>query len=137
VCAHPNAAAEQHDMLIVSRSETYVAPHRHPAKTETCLVIEGEADALLFDEQGQLADLLAMGPAGSGRPFFYRMPANRFHSLVIRSEALVFVESTKGPFRAEDTEFASWAPGSERTEAGRSYLSATVDRYRVSRGRRF
>ena len=97
LCAHPAPEADQHDMLIVSLHDTYVAPHRHP-KSEGFVVIEGEADLLLFEADGRLARRITMGPASSGLPMFYRMPAGRYHSLAIRSEVLVFVESTRGPF---------------------------------------
>jgi len=50
-CAHPAPDAEQHDMLIVSHRDTYVAPHRHLEKSETFVVLEGAADIMLFGEQ--------------------------------------------------------------------------------------
>jgi len=124
ICAHPGPDADQHDMLIVSHRETYVAPHRHPAKSESFLVIEGEADVLLFESDGRLAARFTMGPCGSGHPFFYRMPAGRFHSLDIRSEWLVFAESTKGPFRPQETENAGWAPAPQESASGRTFMAA-------------
>jgi cupin fold WbuC family metalloprotein len=124
ICAHPGPDAEQHDMLIVSHRETYVAPHRHPAKSESFLVIEGETDVLLFESDGRLATRFTMGPCGSDHPFFYRMPAGRYHSLDIRSELLVFAESTKGPFRPEETENAAWAPAPHDAAAGQAFIAA-------------
>lgn len=121
LCAHPAADAVQHDMLIVSHRDTYVAPHRHLDKSETLLVIEGSAKVLLFDESGQPTRAFTMAPAATGKPFFYRMPARAFHSLLIESEFLVFVESTKGPFRREDSENAPWAPGPQDAEGGRQF----------------
>ena len=128
LCAHPRPEADQHDMLIVSHRDTYVAPHRHRNKSETMLVIEGRADAHLYSEAGDVERLLRMGPLGSGRTFFYRMPPNRFHGLRIVSELLVFVESTKGPFRAEDTENAPWAPAPEDAEAGHAFVADAFSR---------
>lgn len=122
LCAHTDPACAQHDMLIVSHRDTYVAPHRHLTKSETMLVLEGEADAYLFDEAGSLDSVLPMGPMGSGRTFFYRMPAGRFHGLRITSELLVFVESTLGPFRPEDSENAGWAPSPDQVDAGHRYM---------------
>ena len=124
LCAHPDAEADQHDMLIVSHRNTYVAPHRHLKKSETFLVLEGLANVVLFDEQGGVTETIAMGPVGSGRPFFYRMPKGQFHSLMIDSELLVFVESTKGPFVPQETENASWAPEPDRASDGRAYMAA-------------
>jgi cupin fold WbuC family metalloprotein len=124
LCAHPAPHATQHDMLIVSLRDTYVAPHRHPGKTESFVVIEGAADCLLFTEDGTLETVVPMAPAGTGQAFFYRMPSERFHSLRIRSPDLVFVESTIGPFRVEDTENAPWAPGPKDEAAGRAYIAS-------------
>ena len=124
ICAHPDPESDQHDMLIASHHETYVAPHRHRSKSESFLVIEGEADILLFEPDGRLANRFLMGPAGSRHPFFYRMPAGRYHSLDIHSELLVFAESTKGPFRPEDTQNAPWAPAPQDIAAGRAFIAA-------------
>ena len=124
ICAHPGPDADQHDMLIASHRDTYVAPHRHPSKSESFTVIEGEADLLLFEADGRLAGRIAMAPCGSGHPFFYRMPAGRYHGLDIRSELLVFAESTKGPFRPDDTQNAPWAPPPQELAAGRAFVTA-------------
>lgn len=123
LCAHPDTEAEQQDMLIVSHRETYVAPHRHLTKSETMLVLDGLADAYLFEPDGTLASVMPMGPLSSGRTFFYRMPAGRFHGLRIESEFLTFVESTKGPFRKSDSENAPWAPPPEDADAGMRFVA--------------
>jgi cupin fold WbuC family metalloprotein len=127
-CAHPSAEAEQHDMLIVSHRDTYIAPHRHFGKSETFTVLEGEVDIMLFDATGGVTELITMGAPASGKPFFYRMPPGQFHALSIRSELLVFLESTKGPFRADDSESAPWAPGANEAERGRAYIAAVMAR---------
>lgn len=123
VCAHPDAQAEQHDMLIASHRETYVAPHNHPKKTESLLILEGLVDILLFDDDGRPKERFSMGRANSGLPFMYRMPAGRFHSLIINTEVLLFMESTKGPFDVTQTTYADWAPAPDQIEAGRKYLA--------------
>jgi len=135
VCAHPSADADQHDMLIVSQKDTYVAPHRHMSKSESMLVLEGSANALLFSDDGARVQHLAMSAPGTNRPFFYRMPAGLYHSLAIESEFLVFVESTKGPFRLADTEFAPWAPVASDVVAGRAFIAALSGPEARDRGR--
>jgi cupin fold WbuC family metalloprotein len=125
-CAHPSANSDQHDMLIVSHRDTYIAPHRHFGKSETFTVLEGDVDIILFDEQGTVTELITMGAPSSGKPFFYRMPPGQFHALSIRSELLVFLESTKGPFRAADSENAPWAPGANEAAQGKAYIAAMM-----------
>jgi cupin fold WbuC family metalloprotein len=125
-CAHPTPDADQHDMLIVSHRDTYVAPHRHLDKSESFTILEGAALLLLFAESGAVRQIERMGAAASGRPFFYRMPPRQFHSLAIESELLVFLESAKGPFRADAMENAAWAPAANDAEEGRRYIAALV-----------
>jgi cupin fold WbuC family metalloprotein len=127
-CAHPSADCDQHDMLIVSHRDTYIAPHRHFGKSETFTVLEGDVDIILFDETGGVTALITMGAPASGKPFFYRMPPGQFHALSIRSELLVFLESTKGPFRPEDSESAPWAPGANDAAQGTAYIAAVMAR---------
>jgi cupin fold WbuC family metalloprotein len=86
-------------------------------------VLEGQCKTLLFDDNGKVAEVLAMADAGSGKPFFYRMPAMTYHSLDIQSECLVFVESALGPFDPKQTENAPWAPAPNQTGEGKRYIS--------------
>jgi cupin fold WbuC family metalloprotein len=129
LCAHPSPDAIQHDMLIVTRRESYVAPHRHPAKTETFVVLEGACKTLLFDANGAVADVLAMADADSGMPFFYRMPAMTYHALDIQSEYLVFVESALGPFDPAKTENAPWAPAPDQIAEGKRYIADVLKEF--------
>lgn len=125
-CAHASAGAEQHDMLIVSHRETYVTPHRHLDKSESFMILEGSVVILLFDDSGALQNTIDMGSYASGKPFFYRMPPGQFHSLSIKSELLVFIESTKGPFRADECENGAWAPGVDDAVEGRAYIASLL-----------
>ena len=134
LCAHPDPEAEQQDMLIVSHRDTYVAPHRHRVKSETMLVLDGLAEAYLFAPDGALTSVIPMGSLASGRTFFYRMPAGRFHGLRVESEFLTFVESTKGPFRKSTSENAPWAPGPDDSVAGMRFVA---DHARKAAGHEF
>ena len=124
LCFHADPAAAQQEMLIVMHRSSYVRPHRHSGKVETLTVVEGQCDALLFDETGQVTDLISMSPAAEGGGFFYRMPPGLFHSLNFRSEWLVYLETTIGPFDPSRSEAASWAPPETDAEAGHAYLSS-------------
>ena len=110
LCTHRGVTDPLHEMLIVHTNETYVRPHKHLGKSESFHVIEGEVDVVIFDEGGKVTDVIRMGSFASGRPFFYRIADPLFHTLLIRSPILVFHETTNGPFRREETVFASWAP---------------------------
>lgn len=110
LCAHTNPDDGLHEMLIVHGRNAYVRPHKHLGKTESIHIIEGLVDVVIFDNNGQITSVVSMGDYASGRTFYYRMAIPVFHTLIIRSDVLVFHETTKGPFDRRDTIFAPWAP---------------------------
>ena len=110
LCAHADNADRLHEMLIILARDTYIRPHRHFGKSESFHVIEGDADIVLFDEKGAIEEVIALGPVRSGRKFFYRLAAPRHHTVLIHSEWFLIHETTNGPFRPGDAEFAPWAP---------------------------
>ena len=123
LCAHDDVESRLHEMLIVHARDTYVRPHKHLGKSESFHVIEGDVDVVLFDDHGSVTDVIPMGAFSSGRPFFYRIAKPLFHTLLIRSAVLVFHETTGGPFRRNDTEFASWAPEEGDTAGVQRFLA--------------
>lgn len=110
LCAHATPEDNLHEMLIVHAQHTYVRPHRHRGKGESFLILEGEADVVLFDEAGGITGRIPMAPFAPGRIGYYRLREPRFHTLRIRSACLVFLEVTEGPFDPARTEFAPWSP---------------------------
>ena len=110
ICAHRDVADKLHEMLIVHTRDTYVRPHKHLGKSESFHLIEGAADVVVLDDQGNIADVITMGDYSSGKTFYYRMADPLYHTLLIRSEVIVFHEVTNGPFDRSDTLFAPWAP---------------------------
>jgi len=109
-------------MLIVHEKSCYVRPHKHIGKIESFHIIEGQADVILFDEDGNIKKVISMGDYSTGLKFYYRMPPNNYHTLLIKSDVLIFHEVTNGPFRSEDTIFAKWAPEETEGDAVIQYL---------------
>ena len=109
-CSHPSSDEKVHEMFIVHPKGAYVRPHKHLNKPESILIIEGEADYVIFDNEGNIKEKISMGSYQSDRPFYQSTREDVFHSLVIHSEWLVFLEVTQGPFKKEDTVFAEWSP---------------------------
>ena len=85
-------------------------PHKHLSKSESFHVIEGEGDVVLFTEDGDIQRVVRLGASGSGRDFYYRLSAGVYHTVAVRTELMVIHEVTNGPFRAEDTLYAPFAP---------------------------
>lgn len=125
--AHPGPDAVVHEMLIALARETYLQPHRHIDKSESFHVIEGTADVVVFDDDGDITDVVPLGPPGGGRCFYYRQSQTRFHTLVIHSPLFVIHETTNGPFAPERTVFAEWAPA-EGTAESRAYMEELRER---------
>lgn len=122
LCSHKNIDENIHEMLIVHTRDTYVRPHKHLNKIESFTIIEGEADVILFDEEGNVVETIKMGEYGSGLNFYYRIDDPYYHTLVIKSDVLVFHEVTNGPFDRSGTVFADWSPGESDQSAVTQYL---------------
>ena len=123
LCSHGNAADRLHEMIIVHEKGAFVPPHKHPGKSESTHIIEGLVDVIVFDDSGNIDRVIRMGDYLSGRTFFYRMSIPLFHTLRIRSDILVFHETTNGPFDRKDTVFAPWAPEENDIDAVNTFLS--------------
>lgn len=122
ICAHPDTANTLHEMLIFHPRGTYVRPHQHPGKSESFHVIEGEADVVLFNDQGEVTAIVEMGSYGSGKNFYYRLNRSSYHTLIIYTDHFIFHETTNGPFRREDTLFAPWAPQEKNAEEVKQFM---------------
>ena len=129
LCTHRGTGDAVHEMLIVHAASAYVRPHKHIGKAESFHVIEGRVDVVLFDDEGEVGDVIPMGEYASGLPFYYRIDQPVFHTLLIRSAVLVFHETTSGPFKREQTVFAAWSPDSEPAAVA-AYMSDVDSRAR-------
>jgi cupin fold WbuC family metalloprotein len=121
LCTHRSVDNPLHEMLIVHTKDTYVRPHKHIGKSESFHIIEGLVDVIIFDDSGNITDVINMGDYQSGRAFYQRIAGPYFHTLIIKSHVLVFHEITNGPFNREDTVFPPWAP--EDDTAGIQYIN--------------
>ena len=118
ICFHNGPNAAVHEMLIAHHRSCYVRPHRHLRNSESLTVIEGTANMLLFDDVGNIINNLRLEEAGNNDPFFCHIPSNKWHSLIIESEWLIFKEVAQGPFDPASSEFAPWSPpGNLRNDA--------------------
>lgn len=127
LCAHKDEDDALHEMFIVHMKETYVKPHKHLTKGESFHVVEGTADVILFDEIGNITDVIPMGDYTSARRFYYRLSDPSYHTVLITSEFLVFHESSNGPFRKADTVLAPWAPEENDRAAVRAFMEQLAE----------
>ena len=122
LCTHHETTDPVHEMFIVHAHGAYVRPHKHLGKSESFHIIEGMVDVVIFNETGEITNVFHMGDMQSGLDFYYRIDQPFFHSLVIRSELLVFHEITKGPFNREATVFADWSPRDEDVQGVNEFM---------------
>jgi len=110
LCVHKSINDNIHEMLIVHGKSCYVRPHKHLNKVESFHIIEGSANIILFNDVGVISQVIEMGDFSTGKNFFYRLPPSHYHTIIIKSDVLVFHETTNGPFRPDETIWADWAP---------------------------
>lgn len=110
LCMHKDTDALVHEMIIVHSNGTYVEPHKHINKSESFHVIEGLVDLFFFDEDGKVIKITSMGDWSSGKVFYHRISGPIYHTLIVKSDIVVFQETTRGPFDRSNTVWASWAP---------------------------
>lgn len=126
-CAHKSIENNLHEMFIVHTNDTYVRPHKHLNKDESLHIIEGLVDIIIFKDDGDIINVIQMGDYLSGKKFYLRMSDSYYHSMIIRSEFLVFHEVTTGPFRKSDTVFPAWSPDEEDYNATRKFRTELAD----------
>lgn len=117
LCTHSAPSDVMHEMFIVHAKDAYVRPHRHLLRREGLTVLEGEADMVIFDDDGKVAGAAKMNELD----FYQRINLPLYHMLLIRSEFLVFHEATSGPFSRTDSEFAPWSPADDDPIAVRAF----------------
>ncbi len=122
VCCHRSLEDSPQEMIICLEPRTYIRPHRHFGRAESGLALQGVADAVFFDDHGNITDVWPMSTFDSGKRFFYRIQEPVFHCLVVRDGAFVFHEVSTGPFSRDSSEFAPWSPPEEDTEAVSRFL---------------
>ena len=127
---HSGPGDNPHRFLNVLLRGTYIRPHRHldPPKPESFLVLEGMADAILFDDHGAITDRFQLGAeSAEGRLWGIDIPPGVWHTILARTARAVCFEVKPGPWvAANDKEFATWAPAENDPEAA-AYGRALLD----------
>jgi len=77
---------------------------------------------VLLDDSGKVVEVVPMGDYASGRKFYYRLADPFYHTLLIRSDWLVFHEITNGPFKRDDTIFAPWSPELDDVAGAKQFM---------------
>ena len=117
LCSHPGIDDALHEMIIVHHKGNYIPPHKHPGKSESFHIVEGCLMVVVFDDNGDIHDVIEMSERKVMEGlFYYRLSKSLFHTVIPCSSIVVFHETTNGPFRRQDMIFAKWAPGENDPE---------------------
>ena len=87
------------------------------------LVIDGEVDYIMFNNEGRVDNVVKMGNFESKKPFYQTIRKDKFHTLIIKSEWLVFLEITNGPFDKDNIVYAEWSPKESNTLSVEVFLN--------------
>jgi cupin fold WbuC family metalloprotein len=132
ICTHKSVNERLHEMFVIYSKDTYVRANRHHGKDESVFVIRGEADFIFFSDDGRITQVVHMGDVKSGKAYYCRVPAEVYHTIIIRSDEIVLFEATPGPFNPADTSYADWAPPESDKAAVSAYI-AGLDRQIIKR----
>lgn len=122
ICLHKDTEDRLHEMLIVHTKDAYIRPHKHFKKSESLYVIEGSADAVIFDDNGEITETIHLGDYNSGKTFYYRISKPLYHTLLIKTKTFIFHEVTNGPFNRVYTTFAEWSPAEDDTKGAACFM---------------
>jgi len=114
ICAHKKTDDLLHEMLIAISSDSYIRPHRHANKAESFHLIEGNADIVVFFDDGSINEIIKLGKEDN---FYYRLDSPYYHTLLINSPYLIIHEITNGPFDNSESDFAGFSPFEGSKEA--------------------
>lgn len=101
LCVHKSKKEIIHQMFIVHPKNYYVQPHKHN-REESMLILKGKVDVIFFNKFGKIYRKIEMGEYNTGKAFYYKLPKNTSHTLKIKSKNLIFLEITRGPFKAKN-----------------------------------
>lgn len=83
-------------MLNAIEPGTEVPIHRHPKTSETCLIVRGRAEQLLFDDMGKVTDRLIIEPGSNCVGI--NINAGQWHKIVALESGTVIFEAKDGAY---------------------------------------
>lgn len=123
LCLHNDNNHAVHEMFIVHPKDAYVKPHKHIQKSESLFVLKGEVDYVTFDDYGKINKVFHLNCLAKKGQSFISLRKDIFHTMIVKSQWLVFLETTSGPFKKNETVFSSWSPNEEDTTEVKKYIS--------------
>jgi cupin fold WbuC family metalloprotein len=129
ILMHPNSTSKLHEMYVLYGKETFIRANKHIDKDESVYVLEGIVDVVLFENSGNISEVVRLEANSDNNGCFILLPANQYHSVIIRSVSALLFESTPGPFDPTVTVYADWSPGEDDLDSQRLFIKM-VDAFR-------
>lgn len=117
---HQHHDEKLHRMFNVMQPGTYIRPHRHsaPPKAESIVLLRGSLWFVVFTDTGEVSESWRLAP-GLG-DFGVDIAPGVFHTFIVTEADTVIFEVKPGPYeKADDKDFATWAPAEGEPEAAR------------------
>ena len=127
LCTHSGTNNNLHEMFILMMKGAYNRPHKNLKENKSFYIIEGETDLVEFDEEGKILDVTPMSDYQSGLPFYSRVSHPGYHTLIFKSDVVVFKETVNGPFEQSDTVYAEWAPPEDNVSEVNKYMKSLIE----------
>lgn len=125
-CLHETPNDLLHEMFHVHYLRTYTRPHKQIEKCTSFHMISGILDLYMFDDKGNVINLISLGEYNTGLPFYFCAPKNTYRTLLVKSPVVLFHEIRLGPFKNEDTIYAPWAPLEEDFDGIKKFRSQII-----------
>lgn len=114
---HASLEANVQRLFITTEPGTYIQPHRHSEnhKWEMFLVLEGEIDLLIFNDEGELTLRTKMSPTETR---VVEIPPKTWHTYVVQQSGTLALEIKEGGYvPTPEPDFAPWSPAENTPEA--------------------
>jgi cupin fold WbuC family metalloprotein len=128
ILMHPKSDSRLHEMFVLYGSDTFIRANKHIGRDESVHLLSGICDVILFSDSGTIEDVIRLDADSQKHPTFILLPANKYHSVIIRSSQALLFESTPGPFDASITVYADWSP-IETDKSGQQDFFESVDKF--------
>lgn len=114
---HESLDANVQRLFIATEPDTYMRPHRHSEahKWELFLVLKGQLDLLIFNDDGELTQRHSLSP-DTNRAI--EIPPNTWHGYACMLAGTVGLEIKEGAYvPTPQDDFAPWSPAEGEAEA--------------------
>ena len=104
ICLHKGRSDNHHDMIILQQKKNFYKPHKHLRKGKTFHMVRGKMIIVVFANNGKISSCSLLK-----KEDIYRMPMNKFYTMIPISKFVIYQESKVGPFlKKRDSIFPKW-----------------------------